>query len=629
MLNNKSCIKQAHNEIKSLFNTSSTPSITKSKSQLNQSSANTIHSDVRQYSNLNRVDDINNEYRYSDGNRDGNGSTYNNDNSYGNNLSNEEKYKIQENKNKHISAEHREFFYENDKRNDFSSSRRNSENNYNGSLPVKYNDEDEDGRFRNKSPSSLSQNMKYNNNNNNYSNNRHNNDYNDNNNNNTNNINNDHDNYCNIKNNQYHESVDRSRRNSNEISHRDSISNLTLREVDPYGFINNKDPQSTVRTGESNPYSTRRLSSTEILLNSEFSPNSKNTLFSSLPVTYGNQNNDDRHYQSNEYVNDAKGKREIKADENDASIQSKNILFPSSSRRESYIDRNRNKVDFENENQIENIHVNSKEEGGGKDKDIHKTNDLEKRENANNDNNSSCIKETQILNLKKNLKMIGNDEGMTYANSRRGSERGGGENNCNDDDSHNKNAFKKEIEQNEQNKLNNQKIDCSAIVTNRDEEMKKEKSEKNLNGNENENVRSDNDNEIEMLRIKEEEERRQMEQIVLMHGGSVKVMQRRSSSEATLGISTRSNSFGMEVQLSIKEDIESERRKNQNSNINGNENNNTNEKINNNNHMKSNAVGQLIINPPSNSVAIIPPPPPPTVPSPVKADSGTGTDLVK
>ena len=113
MLNNKSCIKQAHNEIKSLFNTSSTPSITKSKSQsqLNKSSAHTFQNDVKQYSNLNRGDDINNEYRYSNGYGDGNGSTYNNDNSYGNNLSNEEKNKIQENKGKHISAEHREFFY--------------------------------------------------------------------------------------------------------------------------------------------------------------------------------------------------------------------------------------------------------------------------------------------------------------------------------------------------------------------------------------------------------------------------------------------------------------------------------------------------------------------------------------
>ena len=255
ILNNKSCIKQAHNEVKSLFNTSFTESRTKSQSLSNQSSANSAHGDNMQYLNMNRKDDFINENRYR------NYDNYSNDNLYRNNEYDtrnirlndyEENNKFYENNKKENSGENGELSYENNKRSELDSSRRNSKDDFHGFVPLKNNYEDENERFQNKSPGSLSQNMKHNTNNDNRNNN---------------------------------ESIDRSRRNSNQTSNRNSISNPNFTEIDNNDFIYNRDPLSTVRTGEANPYS-KRLSATEILLNSEFPPNSKISFSSTLHFVF-------------------------------------------------------------------------------------------------------------------------------------------------------------------------------------------------------------------------------------------------------------------------------------------------------------------------------------------------------
>ena len=131
-----------------------------------------------------------------------------------------------------------------------------------------------------------------------------------------------------------------------------------------------------------------------------------------------------RHYhngneqiQSFEYGNDTvigKEKIETNTNENEELIQSRNILFPSSSRRESHNVENRirNKVDFENKNGSENLDGNRKEEKGegDRDKDIYKINNMGKNE-VEKDCNDSYYYETQKLNHNENLKNNRDEEG--------------------------------------------------------------------------------------------------------------------------------------------------------------------------------------------------------------------------
>ena len=187
-----------------------------------------------------------------------------------------------------------------------------------------------------------------------------------------------------------------------------------------------------------------------------------------------------------------------------------------------------------------------------------------------------------------------------------------------------------DLHQNEiyKNKLNNNKYE---IQSNKENLNRDDNIYENINDNINDDI-----NDVE--KRKKEEEQEQMDQILLMHGGNLKTIQKRGNADATVGNSTRSSSFGLEIQLSSMDVYDNLKIKNNTINDNNNKiekNNITNtnnliddKKINlndkkNENNFQSAISSSVAPSPPSNSVsasasATVPqmpqPPPPPPLP---------------